>query len=411
MGKRELMRLSATGVKNQKKAGYHADGGGLYLQVSKTGSKSWIFRYMFNKRSREMGLGPWPTFTLAEARERANACRKLLADDKDPLDQRQADREKEQLAAAQRRTFEECAHEYHKLHASGWKNTKHANQWINTLTAHAFPAFGSKDVSDVSKADILSALQPIWTAMPETASRVRQRIRSVLDWSAARDYRRDHDPHLWDQLAKSLPKTKSIKKVKNFAACPYPNVFDALQSIKNSTASDSLKHAFEFIILTAARSGEVRNAKWSEIDLQLKHRRIAAEDMKMQKEHRIPLSVRAIEILKAQEGKDATLIFPSDKGKPFSDMAFTMLLRRLGYDFTVHGFRSTFRDWAAEQTAYPSEVIEHALAHNLKDKTEAAYFRSDLFEKRRQLMDDWADYCATEKKTVEVVGLDENRKK
>lgn len=305
------------------------------------------------------------------------------------------------MASARRHTFEECALEYHKLHAHGWKNAKHSEQWINTLTSYAFPVFGSKDVSSISKADVLRVIEPIWTTKSETASRVRQRIRSVLDWAAARDYRHGHDPHMWDQITQSLPKTRDIKKSKHFKTCPYGGICEALLSIKNSNAGDTVKHAMEFIILTTARSGEVRGAQWSEIDFENKRWIIPPKCMKAKKEQRIPLSKRAMEILEAQRGKHAELIFPSERGKVFSDMTFTMLLRRLGHEFTVHGFRSTFRDWAAEQTAFPREVCEAALAHATgKDGTEAAYFRSDLFEKRRELMEAWATYCATKRQST-----------
>jgi len=406
------MRLSAVGVNAKKTPGYYADGDGLYLQVTASGAKSWVLRFMLNKRAREMGLGSTSDYSLAEARERAKKYRQLLNEGIDPIEYRRAEREKNLMVTAQRKTFEECAHEYHKLHASGWKNVKHADQWINTLTTYAFPEFGKKDVSSVSKADILRVLEPIWTTKAETASRVRQRIRAVLDWAAARDYRHGHDPHMWDQVAQSLPKTKDIKKSQHFAACPYTAIYEALGSIKASNAGTTVKNAFEFIILTAARSGEVRGAQWSEIDFEGKRWIIPAERMKAKKEHRIPLSPRAMEILEAQKGKHTELIFPSDKGKPYSDMTFTMALRRLGHEFTVHGFRSTFRDWAAEQTAFPREVCEAALAHvSAKDATEAAYFRSDLFEKRRQLMEAWATYCATEKKAAQVVGIGEKRTK
>lgn len=405
------MRLSAVGVNAKKTPGYYADGDGLYLQVTASGAKSWVLRFMLNKRAREMGLGSTSDYSLAEARERAKKYRQLLDEGIDPIEHRKAEREKNLMATAQRKTFEECAYDYHRLHANGWKNVKHADQWINTLTTYAFPEFGKKDVSSVNKADVLRVLEPIWTTKTETASRVRQRIRAVLDWAAARDYRRGHDPHIWDQITQSLPKTKDIKKSEHFAACPHTEVYGALQSIRNSAAGDSVRAAFEFIILTAVRSGEVRGAKWSEINFENKKWVIPAERMKAGKEHEIPLSPRAIEILKAQVGKHAELVFPSEKGKPFSDMTFSMLLRRLGHEFTVHGFRSTFRDWAGETTAFPREVIEHALAHQLKDKSEAAYARGTLFDKRRQLMEAWATYCATEKQAAQVIGIGEKRKK
>lgn len=413
MGKRQANKLTPVTVNAKKAPGYYADGNGLYLQVSPSGTKSWVLRFMLNKRAREMGLGSIFDRTLAEARERAKEFRQLLDDGIDPIAQRQAERQRNMLVTAQRRTFEECAIEYRNLHANGWKNAKHAAQWINTLTAYAFPIFGKKDISEVSKADILRALEPIWTTKPETASRVKQRIRAVLDWAAARDYRTGHDPHLWDQISRSMPKTKDIKKATHFAACPYVDIYPALRSITNSGASDKVKFAIVFTVLTAARSGEVRGAEWSEIDFEGRRWIIPGERMKAGREHRVPLSQKAIDILKTlqQTAGDSELIFPSDKKKPYSDMTFTMLLRRLGHTFTIHGFRSTFRDWAAEQTAFPREVCEAALSHSTKDATEAAYFRSDLFEKRRQLMEAWATYCSTEKQAAAVVGIGQKRKK
>lgn len=402
------MRLSAVAVSAKKAPGYYADGDGLYLQVSASGAKSWVLRFMLNRKAREMGLGSTTTYSLSEARERARKYRQLLRDGIDPIAYRHAERQKNLQAIAQHRTFAQCAHDYHKLHASGWKNAKHADQWINTLITYAFPEFGNKDVSDVIKADVLRALEPIWSTKPETASRLRQRIRAVLDWAAARDYRRAHDPHMWDQIARSLPKPKDTKRAQHFAACPYPRIHDALQSIRTSSAGDTVKLAIEFIVLTAARSGEVRGARWTEIDFEGVRWIIPAERMKAGLEHRVPLSPRAIEILKARKAVagDTELIFASDRNKMYSDMTFTMTLRRLGHSFTVHGFRSTFRDWAAEQTAFPREVCEAALAHiSGKDATEAAYFRSDLFEKRRQLMDAWATYCGTKQPTAQVIGI------
>lgn len=412
MGKRQSNRLTAVSINAKKQAGYYADGNGLYLQVSASGAKSWILRFSLNKRAREMGLGSLSDWTLSEAREQARKYRQLLDEGIDPIAHRQTQRERNLLATAQRRTFEQCATDYRDLHASGWKNLKHADQWINTLTSYAFPIFGKKDVSDVSKADILAALEPIWTTKPETASRVRQRIRAVLDWAAARDYRQGHDPHLWDQVAKALPATKDIKKSQHFAACPYSSVNEVLKAIKTSGASDTVKLAFEFVVLNASRSGEVRGAKWSEIEFENKRWIIPKERMKANREHRVPLSPRALEILELRKKNagESELIFPSEKGKPYSDMTFTMLLRRRGYEFTMHGFRSTFRDWAAEQTAFPREVCEAALAHAVENATEASYFRSDLFEKRRQLMETWAHYCATERKAAEVVAIGGSKK-
>ncbi|WP_229207718.1 MULTISPECIES: site-specific integrase [unclassified Duganella] len=396
--------MTAVAVNAKKTRGYYADGNGLYLQVGKphevdgkqkAGSKSWVFRYTLHGKAREMGLGSITTYSLAEAREQARKCRQQLDAGVDPIEHRANERIQLRVATAQRRTFAECAAEYHKLHADGWKNTKHADQWINTLKTYAYPIFGDRDVSDVSKADVLRSLEPIWATKAETASRVRQRIRAVLDWAAARDYRKNHDPHLWDQIGRALPKTKDIKKSTHFAACPYPKIAATIASISSASVGAGVKAAMEFIILTACRSGEARGATWAEIDFENQRWVIPAERMKASKEHRVPLSPRALKLLKGQERLHDELVFPNDKGRQYSDMTFTMALRRLGHEFTVHGFRSTFRDWAAEQTAYPREVCEAALAHvSGKDATEAAYFRSDLFEKRRQLMADWATYCA-----------------
>jgi integrase len=394
MGKREVNRLTPLAIKAKKEPGYYPDGAGLYLQISIRGSKSWVLRFMLNGKSREMGLGSLTTYTLAEAREKAKKCRQQLDDGLDPITVRNEQRAANILATTQGKTFQECAAEYHKLHAHSWKNAKHADQWINTLTSYAFPAFGAKDVSDVSKADILGVLEPIWMTKSETASRVRQRIRAVLDWAAARDHRSGHDPRLWDQVTAALPKARDVKKTKHFESCPYASIKPALQSIKDSSASDRVKLAIEFTVLTAVRSGETRGARWSEIDWEGKRWVIPAERMKAAREHRVPLSEPALQILRTMREVtgDQDLIFASERRKAFSDMTFTMLLRRLGHTFTIHGFRSTFRDWSAEQTAYPREVCEAALAHATKDATEAAYFRSDLFEKRREMMQEWANY-------------------
>jgi integrase len=407
MGKRATNRLTPVAIKAKKGPGYYSDGNGLYLQVSDSGSKSWIFRFSLNKRAREMGLGSLSDYTLAEARDHVREYRQLLDKGIDPIEHRNAERQKISAAQAQRRTFEECAREYIKLHASGWSNAKHGQQWTNTLEAYALPYFGTKDVSGIDKTDVLRALEPIWLTKPETASRVRQRIRAILDWAAARDYRTGHDQHMWDQIARSLPKTGSVKKVTHFASCPYGDIYRVLDTIRKCGASETVKRAIEFTVLTAARSGEVRGAKWSEIDFEGKRWIIPAERMKAKREHRVPLSQRTLEILKAQQesANGSPLVFPSERGKALSDMVFTMLLRRLGHPFTFHGFRSTFRDWAAEQTAYPREVCEAALAHVSSDKTEAAYFRSDLFEKRRHLMEDWATYCTTDRSAAQVVSI------
>ena len=405
---RTINKLTPLGVLRQRNPGYYGDGAGLWLQVAKTAdldqvSKSWIFRFTLRGKAQEMGLGPLHTITLAEAREAATAARKLLRDGVNPIEHRRTARREQALAEARYKTFEWCATEYHRIHEKTWKNSKHAAQWINTLKTYAFPKFGSKCINDINKEDILAALDPIWLTKSETATRVQQRLRTVLDWAGAKDYRKNSAPRLWEEIAGALPKLPSKdKRTRSFAACPHKAVAAAVKAIRQSPGGETQRQALEFIILTAARTGEVRGATWSEIDFDNARWVIPAQRMKAGAEHRIPLSRRALDLLEAQKGKHETLVFPSDRKKPFSDMAFTMTLRRLGFDFTVHGFRSTFRDWSAEETAYPREVCEAALAHkSSKSATEAAYFRSDLFEKRRHLMDDWARYCENSRPTGE----------
>jgi len=396
---RAINKLTFIGISKQSKPGYYGDGGGLWLQVSRTAnpahvSKSWIFRFTLRGKAQEMGFGPIHTVTLAEAREAATEARKQLLQGVNPIEHRRTARREQALVDARYKTFEWCATEYHKLHESSWKNSKHASQWINTLTTYAFPEFGNKFANDVTKDDILGVLAPLWHSKTETASRVRQRIRVVLDWAAAKDFRQNSPPRLWEEITQALPKIGRIKKVKSFAACPHRQVAGAVQTIRLSPGGETLRDALEFIVLTAARTGEVRGAQWSEFDLENAKWTVPADRMKAGAEHRIPLSPRALALVKRQKGKHETLVFPSDRGKAYSDMSFTMTLRRLGFDFTVHGFRSTFRDWSAEMTSYPREVCEAALAHtSAKSATEAAYFRSDLFEKRRAMMADWARYC------------------
>lgn len=396
MGRNRRQTLTALGVNGKKTPGYYSDGGGLYLQVSPTGTKSWIFRFMLQGRAREMGLGSVLDKPLAIAREDASRCRLLLQDGIDPITHRAKQREHAAEAKRKVRTFEQCATEFHSTHSTGWRNPKHAKQWVASLSTHAFPILGKKDVSQIGKADVLAVLEPIWLTLPETASRVRQRIKVILDWAAARDYRTGHDPNMWDQITRALPRTIDVRKPKHFAACPYEQVAAAIQTINSSKASPVIKLAMEFTILTAARTGMVRMAVWEELDLAKARWTIPAARMKAGVEHRVPLAPRALAILRElAKGKDELkgLVFPSPAAKPHSDMTFTMQLRRLGLEYTMHGFRSTFRDWAAEQTAFPAEVCEAALAHMVRDATEAAYFRSDLFEKRRELMDAWAVYC------------------
>lgn len=390
--------LTTVSVTSKKTKGYYADGNGLYLQVSASGSKSWIFRFMLRGRAREMGLGSVQSKSLAAARADVASYRQLLIEGIDPIEHRRGLQLKAPTVPRTAHSFRECAEQFHAMHSEGWRNVKHVAQWINTLALYVFPAIGDRDVDEVTRADILTVLEPIWLTKHETASRVRQRIKLVLDWASAREYRTEREHGLWDQMSTALPKTRQLRKPKHYRSCSYERVGMALAAIRTCGASMCVRCAMEFIVLTAARTGMVRMARWEEIDWSKHQWTIPAERMKTGVEHRIPLPHRAMEILEAQRQKSEPegLIFPTPRNKPHSDMVFTMQLRRLGLAFTMHGFRSTFRDWAAEQTAFPAEVCEAALAHALKNPTEAAYFRSDLFDKRRELMGAWAAYCVAE---------------
>jgi len=396
---KKAMELTALAVAKIKKPGYHAVGGvpGLYLQIVGAEARSWVLRYMLAGKSREMGLGPSDTVTLSEARAKAAEQRKLLLMGTDPLEARNAKRNAERLEAAKSILFSKCAEAYIEAHKAGWKNAKHADQWGNTLATYAFPIFGALSVASVDTGLVLKALEAIWTTKNETASRLRGRIESVLDWATVRGYRTGDNPARWKgHLDKLLAKPSNVQEVEHHPALPYAEMgaFVALLRKQEGMAA----RALEFLILTATRTGEVIGAQWDEFDLQTGVWAIPKERMKMKKEHRVPLSPRALEIVKATpriEGQK--YIFPGGKmGKPLSNMAMLMLLKRMErHDLTAHGFRSSFRDWCAEATNYPREVAEMALAHAIGDKVEAAYRRGDLFDKRGRLMEEWAKHCDT----------------
>ena len=368
-------------------AGTHEDGAGLRLVVRASGARSWVLRYQMAGRRRDMGLGRHPEITLARARERAMDARRLVAEGIDPLDNRRK--------VTKVWTFEATALSLIHGKQAEWKNDKHRAQWRSTLVTYVFPALGPLDVAKVDTSDILQVLQPIWTIKPETASRVRQRIEAVLDHAATVGARTGSNPARWKgHLENSLAKPSRIKAVKHHAALGWRELpaFMADLLAREGTGAQALA----FAILTAARSGEVRGATWDEIDLHRHIWNIDAARMKAGKDHRVPLTARAIELLGAP-GPDGGLIFEGARGgSALSDMTLTAVLRRMGRgDVTAHGFRSSFRDWAGEATAHPREVIEHALAHKLPDRVEAAYARGDLFEKRRLLMADWESFvCA-----------------
>src|SRR5215472_13831725 len=394
---RTIGKLTALAIDKAKRRGYYGDGGGLFLQVSASGSKSWVFRFKDAGRLREMGLGATHTIGLAEAREKARECRRLRLDGIDPIEARIVARAQARLAAATATTFKDCAERYIAWHRAGWRSPTHAAQWPSTLGRYVYPVFGSLPVQAVDVGLVLKALEPIWTARPETANRVRGRIESVLDWATARGYRQGENPARWrGHLDKLLPKKSKVRRVEHHAALPYRDI--AVFMIELRQQQGGAARTLEFAILTAARTGEVVGARWDEIDLAERLWTVPAERMKAGKEHRVPLADRAVEILeKMQEIRESDYVFPGGKSRrPLSNIAFLMLLRRMGRgDLTAHGFRSTFSDWCSERTNFPAEVREMALAHAVGDKVEAAYRRGDLFEKRRQLANAWARFATT----------------
>lgn len=401
---RLVEKLTPLAVSKASKPGYFGDGAGLWLQVSKSGSKSWIFRFTLAGKQREMGLGAVHTVTLPEARAKAKECRLLLLDGKDPLDTRKATVLVQALERAKMMTFDQCAAAYIAAHRGGWKNAKHVSQWENTLQTYASPIIGALPVAAVDTALVVKVLSPIWQDKTETATRLRGRIESILDWATVSKYRQGDNPARWrGHLENLLANPHKLAKVEHHPALPWQDMGAFMAALRQQEGIAA--KALEFAILTAGRSGEVRAATWAEIDFDARIWTVPAEHMKMNREHRVPLSKAAVALLKAMP-RMGELIFPGAKeGKPLSDMSLTSVLRRMERrDITVHGFRSSFRDWCAESVAnaFPREVCEHALAHSLPDKVEAAYRRGDLIEKRVLLMQAWADYCATMPTTAKV---------
>jgi len=403
---RAIERLSALQVTRTKKPGYYCDGAGLYLQVAIGGSKSWVLRYTLDGRTRDMGLGSAATFTLAEARERAKDARKLLADKLDPIAARQEAQRERRRAEARTLLFNDAAARYIAAHEAGWKNAKHAGQWSTTLATYAAPVIGDMDVASIGTEDVMRVLKPIWTVKAETASRLRGRIESVLDWCAVQGHRSGDNPARWKgHLDKLLPARSKVQKVEHHPALPWREIGTFMQALR--TMNGTAARAVELIALTACRTSEAINSTWAEFDLDNRIWTIPADRMKAGREHVVPLSDAAVKVLEVQAAEHGTdgFVFPGKNG-PLSNMAGLALLKRMGRaDLTVHGFRSTFRDWAGESTAHPREVIEHALAHQLKDKAEAAYQRGDLLQKRRALMADWGCYCATVRAPADVVPI------
>jgi integrase len=407
MGSRQINRLKPVNIARAKRPGLYADGGNLYLQISDFGTKSWVIRFTLHGRAREMGLGPLHTVTLAEAREKAREARKLLLEGVDPIEIREAKHAEARLEAAKAVTFNECAKAYIKSHQTGWKNAKHAAQWQTTLDTYAAPVFGNLPVAAVDTALVMKVLDSIWTDKPETATRLRARIERVLDLATVRGYREGDNPARWrHHLDKLLPRRSRVRAVKHHPALRYAALPAFMTELKAQEGTAA--RALEFLILTAARTSEVIGATWDEFNLTEKVWTVPAERMKMKKEHRVPLSDRALVVIEAMRKVGiGEFVFPGDRaGKHLSNMAMLALTKRMNRrDLVPHGFRSTFRDWAAERTNYPREVAEAALAHAIADKVEAAYRRGDLFEKRRRLMNEWARYCSTRRATAEVVAL------
>jgi len=376
------------GIRAQKTPGRYGDGHGLYLVVDPSGAKRWIQRIVVTGKRCDLGLGSIALVGLADAREEALRLRKLARTGVDVLAERKS-------AKRIVSTFEEAAKKVHEQHSLAFRNAKHRAQWLASLEADVFPVIGKKRVDTIDSADVLKVLSPIWTTKPETARRVKQRIKVVLDWARASGERSGPNPT--EGLKEVLPKDRAIAK--HHPALRYPDVPAFLTELRAAKASELARLAFEFLVLTAARTNEVLCATWEEIDLEEKTWTIPAGRMKAGAEHRVPLAPRAIEILKrAKTLTDGVgYVFPSRSKAPLSNMVFLMLLRRLRRDdITTHGFRSSFRDWAAEQTNAPQAVCEAALSHKLRDKTEAAYNRTDLFERRRKLMDAWTAFATTE---------------
>jgi integrase len=405
---RSIERLSALQAKRANRPGLLSDGRGLCLRVGKGGAKSWVLRYMLDGRAREMGLGSYYDLTLAEARERARGFRKLVKEHRiDPIDNRRERRAAERVERAKVMTFRKCAEAYVAAHEAGWRNRKHAAQWPSTLSAYVYPHFGALPVNTVDTALVMKAVEPIWREKPETAARVRGRIEAVLDWATASGYRAGENPARWrGHLENLLPGKSKVRQVEHHAALPYAELGAFMTELRQEPGVGAA--ALEFAILTAARTGEVIGARWEEVNEAELLWTVPAGRMKAGREHRIPLSDPAMRLLERmrQVARGHYIFSGIRDGRPISNMAMTMTLRRMGRgDLTTHGFRSTFRDWAAERTNFSREVAEMALAHTVSDKVEAAYRRGDLFEKRRQLMDAWARYAASPANSVEIVPL------
>jgi len=398
--------LTAVEVNRLMKPGFHAVGGvpGLLLQVTDTGSRSWALRTVVGGKRRYMGLGGFPAVTLAQAKGKAREARAEIEAGIDPIATRREVRSAMLADAASARTFAQCVEAYLDAKGDEWRNGKHRQQWRNTLETYAFPVIGEMLVRDVGLPQVLRVLEPIWKTKTETATRVRGRIESVLDWATVRGYRHGDNPARWrGHLETLLGNPRKIRKVEHHRALPADDVPPFMAKLRQKAGIGA--RALELLVLTAARSGEVRGARWGEFDLDKAEWVVPGERMKAGKTHRVPLSAPAVKLLKALPRIDGTdLVFPSVRNTPLSDMTLAKALRDMRVDAVPHGFRSSFKYWASERTNYPNEVSEMALAHVIENKVEAAYRRGELFEKRRKLMSDWAAFIGQPVKEGGKVG-------
>jgi integrase len=404
---RLTQRLSAVKVQQLTTRGWYPDGLGLYLQISASGTKSWVYRYTRDGKQRWHGLGPVsPTNSLKAARIAAEKCRQKIREGNDPIDIKRGQNQARKAALSSTRlTFDDCAAKYIESHQLGWKNEKHRNQWQNTLATYASPVIGDVPIDEIELQAVLKIIEPIWNSKTETANRVRQRIELVIDWATAMGFREGANPARWrGHIEKLLPKPSKVSPVQHHKALPYDQMsamFEQLQEL-DSVAG----YALQMAILNATRSSEVRLAKWDEFLLEEGVWEIPAERMKNNKPHRIPLSPEVIRILRLQDIQTSKFVFPgSTRQAGITEAAVRKLLKSLQPGVTLHGFRSTFRDWCAEKTLFPRELAEKALSHSLPNHTEAAYQRGDMFEKRRQLMDSWAKYCHSSGETNSNIRL------
>ena len=408
MPKKVANALTPLQVKNAK-PGRHVDGNGLHLLVKTSGARSWVLRYSLQGKTRDIGLSRCPEalvlleqsgreeLSLAQARDLAAIYRLKVRAGIDPLSEREKQAEALRVTqaqvAAERVTFRDAAQSYLVSRESTWRNAKHRQQWHNTINTYVFPTLGALPVAEIGTAEVLGVLEPIWKSKTETASRVRGRIEAIIDAARVRGHFSGENPARWrGHLDKILPARQRLSRG-HHAAMPYDAVPAFLEQLRARKAVAAM--ALEFTILTAARSGEVLGAVWEEIDFEKRMWAVPAVRMKAGREHRVPLSSRAIELLTETKKLESPFLFPGQRGGKLSGMAMAMLLRRMGHDMTVHGFRASFRDWASETTAFPHEVCEMALAHTIANKAEAAYRRGDVFDKRRMLMDEWAQFCSS----------------